>query len=98
MDYLFDFIQDINKQQPELTKDISKQQTELTKDISKQQTEIKPKKKSTLYVNNFIKKNSDKINISNTCEICLGKYTYFNKSVHNKSKRHITFLNKLNTN
>jgi len=48
------------------------------------------------YNSNFINKNKDKINISHICDICYGKYKYFTKSIHNKSKRHIMMLNKLN--
>lgn len=42
------------------------------------------------YHNTFMKKNEEKIKQRIICESCYGKYTYFNKSKHNKSKRHIT--------
>lgn len=40
------------------------------------------------YNNNFMKKHDDKIHASLICNVCGAKYTYFNKSRHNKSQRH----------
>ena len=41
--------------------------------------------------NNFKIKNADKIKEKVICPICKGSYTYFNKSTHNKTKRHQDF-------
>jgi hypothetical protein len=54
--------------------------------------------KSQMVLNNRLKSqrfrqaNADKIRQSNVCEVCRGRYTYFNKSVHIKSKRHQLFM------
>lgn len=40
------------------------------------------------YYENFVSKNKDKINIKCFCEVCGGRYTYYNKSSHNKTKKH----------
>lgn len=45
------------------------------------------------YNSNFATNNKDKIKTHNTCNICYGTYTYYNKSTHNKSKRHQSALN-----
>ena len=51
------------------------------------------KKKSVEYVRDFINKNKEKINESIKCEICGGSYSYFNKSRHQKSDKHIKYVN-----
>jgi hypothetical protein len=53
----------------------------------------KPKYKREYYLK-FKEKNSERITEKHTCEVCLGTYTYYNKSAHIKSKRHIKFLEK----
>lgn len=59
--------------------------------------EIKPiKNTSTKYVKKFKENNKEKIKEKITCDVCLSTYTYFNKYTHFKTKRHLTFLNKLN--
>ena len=47
------------------------------------------------YNNRFFEKNKERINITQTCDICLGKYKYVNKSHHNKTAIHIRHLEKL---
>ncbi len=47
------------------------------------------KHNSTKYVKKFIEKNKDKINIKVQCPVCYSSYTYFNKSKHFKTKRHL---------
>ena len=59
--------------------------------IKLEEPEIKPVKKD--YVRTFINKHQDKIKEKHICEICYSTYTYFNKSKHNKTKRHLTLLN-----
>ncbi len=51
---------------------------------------IKPIKKydNKAYYKKFIEKNKDKIHEKKICEVCSGKYTYYNKSRHMKSKKH----------
>ena len=41
------------------------------------------------YYRNFMEKNKEKLHTSITCDICYGSYTYYNKSTHLKSKRHM---------
>lgn len=45
-----------------------------------------------IYHKKFIEKNADKIKEKHICQICNGKYTYFNKYKHNKSKQHQNIL------
>lgn len=40
-----------------------------------------------MYYNNFKTKNNDKIYEQQTCPICGGHFTYYNKSKHTKSKK-----------
>jgi len=44
------------------------------------------------YLKKFIEKNKDEINKKITCPICFSTYSYFNKSKHFKTKRHLTLL------
>jgi hypothetical protein len=61
------------------------------------ETEQKTKKyNNTEYHKKFISENREKILIKHICEVCMGSYTYFNKSAHKKTKRHQLFLSKLN--
>ena len=48
--------------------------------------EVVKEKKS--YVKKFIETKGEELKKQKICEICNGKYTYFNKSHHNKSSRH----------
>jgi DNA phosphorothioation-dependent restriction protein DptG len=56
-------------------------------------TENKEKKTSTENVKKFIERNKEKLKEKKTCHICQGTYTHFNKYSHNKTKRHLLFLN-----
>jgi len=58
--------------------------------------ETKKKYDQNKYNLNFINKNKDKINESIICDVCYGKYKYFTKAIHIKSKRHIIMLDKVN--
>ena len=44
------------------------------------------------YYEAFKKKHNDKINEKKICEICNGSYSYFNKSNHLKSQKHLNAL------
>jgi hypothetical protein len=46
------------------------------------------------YQNTFITKNKSKIMEKKQCEICCGSYTYYNRSKHYNSDRHIKMVNK----
>lgn len=46
------------------------------------------------YNRTFIEKNKDKITTKQQCPVCLGNYTYFNKSKHNNSSKHLIHLEK----
>ena len=39
----------------------------------------------------FVEKHADMINETRVCTVCGGKYQYFNKSRHNKTKKHLLF-------
>ena len=58
-------------------------------------TEIKPKKKydSKKYNSTFYIKNNNKIKEKSICNLCGGNYTYYNKSAHNKTQKHIKVTN-----
>ena len=49
---------------------------------------------SKKYIQTFLLKNSDKIKEKITCNICCGSYTYFNKSKHIRSKKHLLLVEK----
>lgn len=49
------------------------------------------------YYKKFVEKNADKLKEKITCPVCCGSYTYFNKSKHIKSTRHIKLLEKYGT-
>ena len=51
------------------------------------------KEKRKKYNNNFMTNNKDKIIEQIVCPVCRGHFTYFNKSRHNKTTRHKSFLN-----
>ena len=51
--------------------------------------ENKKVNKSKINFNNFLNKNKDKIKEKIICPLCFGSYTYFNKSVHIRTKRHL---------
>lgn len=60
--------------------------------------DIKPVKKydTKQYNKNFFSKNEEKIKEKVKCNICCGSYTYFNKSKHIRSKKHIEISEKIN--
>jgi hypothetical protein len=60
-------------------------------------TKEKKKYDQSKYNKNFMEKNRDKINEKKICDICCGSYSYYNKSKHMKSLKHLNLLNKLNT-
>jgi hypothetical protein len=47
-----------------------------------------------IYYKKFIEKHADKVKEKIICPVCCGSYTYFNKSKHFKSLRHIKLLEK----
>ena len=47
-----------------------------------------------VYHKKFMEKNADKVKEKIICPVCCGSYTYFNKSKHIKSDRHIKLLAK----
>jgi len=55
---------------------------------------LKKKYDQSQYNKNFLEKNKDKINQKIICDICCGSYSYYNKSKHIKSAKHINLLNK----
>ena len=46
----------------------------------------------------FIEKNQTKIKEKIICDICCGSYTYFNRSKHFKSRKHLLIFEKYNKN
>lgn len=67
-------------------------------DIEQMKNEEKKINKNNIYRKNFLNKNENKIKEKVMCDICLGTYTYFNKTSHNKTKKHKLFLQKINKN
>lgn len=47
---------------------------------------------------NFINKHSEKLKQKTCCPVCAGSYTYFNKAMHVKTKRHLKMLEMKNNN
>jgi hypothetical protein len=88
MDNLFDF----------LKKDVKNEETEILKVDDNNNKDNKDKKNNKYdqnkYNKNFMEKNKDKIKEKIICDICCGTYTYFNKSKHFKSSKHIKIMNK----
>lgn len=56
----------------------------------KNNIELKLKKKQNMI--NFINKHSEKLKQKTCCPVCAGSYTYFNKAMHVKTKRHLKML------
>lgn len=50
-----------------------------------------PEKNATYY-NKFKEKNKERLKETVICEICEGKYQYYNKYHHNKTKKHVQIL------
>lgn len=44
--------------------------------------------KKRQYYENFVKNNQEKIGTVFTCDVCEGKFKYFNKYHHNRTARH----------
>lgn len=51
-------------------------------------SDSKSKKTSHDYYVTFAEKHKDKVNEKIVCDVCKGKYSYFNKSHHQKTKKH----------
>jgi len=51
-----------------------------------------PKKYDSSIYKKFVEKNQERIKETVICPICKGRYQYFNKSKHNKTKRHMDFV------
>jgi hypothetical protein len=94
MESLFDFIikKDLSENDIKNVKDV-KDVKDILEDKEKIQ-KIKKKYDYKKYNKTFSETNSEKIKKKCICQVCMGSYTYFNKSKHNKSKRHLLFLNK----
>ena len=54
--------------------------------------------KNKNYIRKFIEKNKDKLKEKQICPVCYSTYTYFNKSKHIRTKRHLTLLEVQNKN
>lgn len=54
--------------------------------------------KKRAYYLAFVNKNKEKINEAHVCDVCFGRYTYFNKSKHMKSKLHLRIIEHKNKN
>lgn len=57
---------------------------------------LKKKYNQSRYNKTFMEKNKDRIKLKVVCDICCGTYTYYNKSKHMKSIKHLNLLNKQN--
>lgn len=56
-------------------------------------TKKKYNKNNKVHRQKFLEKNKEKIKEKVQCPICYSTYTYFNKSKHFKTKRHLTLSN-----
>jgi len=54
-----------------------------------------PKYNQREYNRRFIEKNAERIHTKTVCDVCCGSYTYFNKSKHLKSARHIRLVERI---
>ncbi len=57
-------------------------------------SEDKKKYDNKQYYQKFINKNKDKLTEHYTCDLCGGKYTYWNKYKHNATNKHIRAISK----
>ena len=53
------------------------------------QEDFKKSSHTKEYMRNYMKTYLDKKNVDNVCNICGGKYKTFNKSIHEKTTRHL---------
>lgn len=49
---------------------------------------------SKKYNDKFKEVHKDELKEKHKCEICGGSYTYYNKSVHNKTRKHLNKMDK----
>lgn len=89
-----DVKEDIKEDIKEDVKEYLKEDTDVMDDVLNDIKETKTKYNYKKYNKTFYEKNKDKISEKIICNVCMGSYTYFNKSIHNKSVRHIRCLNK----
>lgn len=69
--------------------------------VQEKKADVKTNKKKydqKKYNDKFIEKNKDKVMEKKVCDICCGSYTYYNKSKHMSSAKHIKLVNKHNNN
>ena len=101
MDFLFlHIIQNIKVEEPLVNTAVQEEQKVNTAVnlVEKQQPEPEQilnmvvENRNTKYVRKFIEKNKNMINNKIECPICYSTYTYFNKSKHYKTKRHLKML------
>jgi len=81
---------------PEFNEKLSENNVKCSSGINKKYNYSSEKKQE--YYKNFKEKNLDKIKEKCICEECGGKFTYYNKSTHLKSKKHIWILMKTKPN
>ncbi len=63
-------------------------------EINKENEKItKRKYDQKKYNKNFMEKHKERLKQKTVCELCKGEYSYYNKSKHNKTKRHNSFVN-----
>jgi len=82
-----EIIKQKQKQYYETNKEIIKQYYETNKEIIKQYREANKE-----IIKQYYETNKEKINQKFNCE-CGGKYTNQNKTIHEKTKKHLNFLN-----
>ena len=64
------------------------------KELKKLKKKTEPKKKydSKIYNRKFYIINKEKVSEKHICPLCKGRYTYFNKSTHDKTQKHLKWL------
>ena len=84
-----------DKEYNETHKDVIKERYQKNKEhIKEQQKEYRETRKEVIneYQKEYYETNKDKLTEKFTCE-CGGRYTHKNKTTHNKTKKHISFIN-----
>lgn len=85
-----------NKLDMLITNSINNRKINIIKKLKEKQEKKKYDKKK--YNQTFYERNKTRILEKHICEICNGKYTYYNKSKHNTSNKHIHALERQITN
>jgi hypothetical protein len=98
MDNLFVFLNKTETSTKDTITDVDSKIENVVVDEPVLITTVKEKKKydQKKYNSKFMDKNREKIHQKIVCDVCCGSYSYYNKSKHMKSIKHLNLLNKQN--